>query len=60
MGQAAETQTLLGPFLSLPGLLKEWVGPNYKLLNSPEDELRVPREAIRVIMGVCQVRPIYI
>ena len=58
VGRAAQTQTLLGPFLSLSGLLQEWVGPTDKLhlLNSPEDELRALGETMQQKLGICRVR----
>ena len=56
--RAIQIQTLIGPFLSLSGLLQEWVGPTDKLhpMNTPEEELRSLTDSIQQKLGICRVR----
>lgn len=55
---AIQVRTLIGPFLALSGLLREWVGPTDKLhpYNTPEEELRGLGDSIQQKLGICRVR----
>lgn len=55
---AIQGRTLIGPFLSLSGLLQEWVGPTDKLHphNTLEEELRGLGDSIQQKLGICRVR----
>ena len=51
-------RTLIGPFLSLSGLLQEWAGPTDKLhpRHTPEEALPALSETITQKLNICRVR----
>ena len=50
-------RTLIGPFLSLSGLLQEWAGPTDKLhpRTTSEEELRGLTDTIIQRLAICRV-----
>ena len=57
---ALQFQSLIGSFLSLSGLLREWAGPTDKLhpRNTPDEELRGLGDTITQKLTICHVRKI--
>ena len=55
---ALQFQTLIGPFLSLSGLLLEWAGPTDKLhpRHTPNEALSALTETITQKLNICRVR----
>ena len=55
---ALQFRTLIGPFLSLSGLLQEWAGPTDRLhpRNTSEEELRGLGDTITQKLTICRVR----